>query len=86
VVQDPAVGDPAAVVPTAVPHTARPPPPAPPIPPPFTIAGAPLAPAIVGVCPLLARTDCVFEVCGVGALQGVGFSFPGGRGGLGGGA
>ena len=60
---------------TPPPH--RPPPP--PILPPVTIAGAPLAPPIVGVHPPLARTDCFCEVCGVGALQGVGFSFRGGR-------
>jgi len=59
-----------------------PPPPPPPNRPPVKMAGAPLASLIVGVCPLSALTDCVFEVCGVGALQGVGLSF---RWGLGGG-
>jgi len=57
------------------------PPPPPPIPPPVTIAGALLDPPIVGVCPPLARTECFFEVCGVGALRGVGFNLRGGRGG-----
>jgi len=81
VVQDQVVGDPAAVVPTTAPHTAPPPPPRPhPFPRLLLSPAPPLALPIVGVCPPFARTDCVFEVCGVGALQGVGFSFRGGRG------
>jgi len=87
VAQDPAVGDPAAVVPTTAAHTAPPPTPPPPTPPPVTIAGALVAPPIVGVCSPLARTDCAFEVCCVGALQGVLISVLGRRGGgAGGGA
>jgi len=81
VVQDRAVGDPAAVVPTAAPHTAPSPPPATPIPMHVTLSGAPLASPIVGVRRPLARTDWVFEACGDGALQGVGFSIRGGAGG-----
>jgi len=78
VVQDRAVGDPAAVVPTAAPHTAPSPPPAAPIPKHVTLSGAPLASPIVGVRPPLARTDWVFEACGDGALQRVGFCIRGG--------
>jgi len=81
VVQEPAVGDPAAVVPTAAPHDGPPPPPSPPSPPPVSIADAPLAPPIVDVCLPLGGIDCVFEVCGVNAVQGVGLSFRRERGG-----
>jgi len=81
VVQEPAVGTPAGVVPTAAQHTAPPSPSPPPIPPPVTVAGAPLAPPIVGGRPPLARTLSVTGVHGVGALHGVGFSFRGRLGG-----